>query len=84
MTYKDFDPPNWRNDNGLKSVVEYKKRFAYLKTECADGSIVWLKPYYKKYKIWSSGYDDGNYSHTDFIENITEAEYLVRMLSDNL
>lgn len=89
MTYKDIDTPNWRNDSGLSSTVSYKKKFAWIKTKCSDGSTIWFKTYYRKYLIWSTGdiirssYDDG-YNHTDFIENVTESEYLVRLLADNL
>lgn len=79
---------NWRNDPGLTSKPEYKKKFALRPVMCADGTKVWLRPYYKKYEHWSHGhnashYDEG-YLHTDFIENITEAEYIFRKLAETL
>jgi hypothetical protein len=85
MTYN-----NWREDPGLKSQVEYKRRFAILPVMCSDGISMWFKPYYSKYKHWGYGpplYTDklDNYNlHTDFIENITEAEYIIRKLTENL
>ncbi len=85
MSYND-----WRDDPGLKSHTEYKKRFAYFPVKCSDGTSVWFKKYYSKYKSWgmSHGVDlfegDEYYLHTDFIEHITEAEYIVRKLSENL
>lgn len=87
MTYKDIDPPNWRNDPGLVSKPEYRKKFALRPVICSDGTKVWLEYYYKKYELWSHGddapyYDDG-YLHTDFIENITEAEFIIRRLTEN-
>ena len=78
----------WRNDAGLIGTPVYKRKFALVKRICSDGSTVWMKPYYKKFITWSHGdspvYYDQEYGHTDFIENVTEAEYLVRKLSDNL
>ncbi len=79
---------NWREDHGMKSRVVYKKKLAFMPVTCHDGVKVWLKPYYAKYLVWGSienvnSYDDEAYYHTDFIENITEAEYIVRKLSEN-
>lgn len=88
MGYIVPDPPNWRNDPGLSSRVEYRKKFALFPVTCSDGSRIHLKYYYKKYELWSHGnnnlpyYEEG-YLHTDFIENITEAEYIVRRLTEN-
>jgi hypothetical protein len=82
--------PSWRNDPGLTSTTEYKRKFALFKVECSDNTTVWLEYYYKKYEHWSSGYgnkifdDDTAYYHTDFIENITEAEYIIRKLAETL
>lgn len=91
MTYLDIDPHNWRNDPGLSCIIEYKKRFAFFPVKCADGTKVWFRHYYKKYELWShnhagsgSKYRDSDYLHTDFIENITEPEYIVRKLSETL
>jgi hypothetical protein len=88
MTYKDIDPPNWRHDPGLKSKSEYRKRFAFRPVVCSDGTKVWFKSYYKKYEQWSHGdgasyYDEG-YLHTDFIENVTEADFIIRKLAETL
>ena len=87
MTYKDIDPPNLCYDPGLVSKPEYRKKFALRPVICSDGTRVWLEYYYKKYELWSHGddapyYDDG-YLHTDFIENITEAEFIIRRLAEN-
>jgi hypothetical protein len=89
MTYKDIDPPNWRNDPGLISKSEYRKKFALRPVMCSDNTKVWMKSYYKKYDLWSHGdtsmsrYDEG-YLHTDFIENITEEEFIIRKLAETL
>lgn len=81
---------DWRNDSGLSSTPKYKKKFAFFEVKCSDGSKVWLRNYYKKYLVWSTDdmhirltHDDG-YFHTDFIENITESEYIIRKLAENL
>jgi len=84
MTYKDIDPPNWRNDPGMTSIVEYRRKFAFLPIICADNTKVHFAYYYKKYKKWNSDHYGSEYSHTDFIENITEAEYMVRKLAETL
>lgn len=78
---------NWRNEEGLSSFIIYKKKFAWLRIICSDGSSVWLRNYYRKYKTWNttyvSGLGDSDYGHTD-IEDITEDEYIIRKLSGNL
>jgi hypothetical protein len=77
----------WRSDPGMTSVTAYKRRFALLPVSCSDSSSVWLKAYYTKYIIWGANNDDnlnsGN-GHIDKIEDITEAEYLVRKLIDGV
>ena len=80
---------NWRDDPGLESQTEYKRRFAVLPVRCSDNTLVFFKHYYSKFIHW--GYRHGKYDnlndyylHTDFIENISEAEYIVRKLSENL
>lgn len=79
---------NWRYDHGMESRPVYKKRFALWRKVCADGSVVWLKPYYKKYLIWSTSTGaasyDKDYYHKEFIEDVSEAEYIVRKLAENL
>ena len=74
---------NWRDEMACVSI--YKKRFAILPKVCADGTKLWFKPYYAKYHIWTSHhtiriFDDTDYFHKDFVEYITEAEYIVRRL----
>jgi len=84
MSYKD-----WRDDPGMTVISEYKRHFAFFPVECADSEIVWLRHYYKKFRVWGTGtlvdgYEDADYYHRDFVENITEAEYIVRKLAENL
>lgn len=69
MTYKD-----WRQDIGINQETFYKRRFAFLPVNCQNDKI-WLKYYYSKYISYSG--------HVDFIENINEAEYIVRKLAEN-
>ena len=79
---------NWRNDPGLTSTNMYKKKFALFPRTCEDGTIVWLKYYYTKYKYWgfrrtiNAGdiLDHRDDLHEDKLEDITEAEYIVRRL----
>ena len=84
-------PADWRNDPGLSFMVEYKKKFAVWPIWCSDSTKVWLKYYYKKYEHWGHSLTGGNpitldecYLHTDYIESITEEEYIIRKLSENL
>jgi len=86
MSYKDWDSPSWRDE--LSHTTHYKKVFAVRSVICSDGTKVWLKNYYKKYRIWghmpADSFSKRDYSHTDFVENITEAEYIVRKLAESL
>lgn len=75
---------NWRDDPSLRSIIEYKRHFAFRRVICHDGTKVWLKFYYAKYKNWGTDWDFEYGLHTDFIENITEEEYVVRKLSESL
>lgn len=80
-----YPPDDWRNDPHLDSHIEYNKKWAFWPVPCSDGIKVWGEYYYRKLKVW--GFTDHNdfvYGHTDFIENITEAEYIVRKLAENL
>lgn len=82
-------PGNWRNDPGLSSRINYERSFALWPVKCCDGTKVWFKFYYKKYELWSHGgtskvFRDDEYLHTDFIEDVSEAEYIVRKLAENL
>ena len=88
-----YEPENnWRNDPGLTSSVIYKKKFALFPCRCADGTTVWLKHYYTKYVYWGfrrpvtitdviAHRDD---LHEDRLEDITEAEYIVRRLTEGI
>jgi hypothetical protein len=81
-------PDNWRSDSGLTAVSLYRKRFALFPVKCSGGESVTFKFYYKKYTIWTHGNPsnliEDTYRHTDFIENITEAEYIIRKLAETL
>lgn len=77
----------WREDSSMSSIVEYEKKFAFWKKiECADGTILRFKHYYKKYRIWSHDRICGGeeYSHRDFVENVSEEDFVVRKLAENL
>ncbi len=80
-----WESPNWRDDGGLVHKPLYKKRWALRPITCADGTRVWFKSYYSYYRLWAtSHFESEDYQHKDFIENITEAEYIVRKLADSL
>lgn len=87
MSYTPED--NWRNDTSLSSMAVYKKKFALSPVVCQDGTKVWLKHYYTKYEYWGWSHqtvtdEDLDSLHKDTCENITEAEYLVRKLTDGV
>ncbi len=78
---------DWRD--GLNSFPTYKKKFAFMPTILFDGERVWMKNYYKKYLTYHTNHGASlkmfdEYSHTDFIENISEETFVVRKLSENL
>ncbi len=76
---------NWREDLGMNSISIYEKRFAFFPVVCQDSTRVWFKHYYVKYQQWGkrSVRDGDLYGvHTDREENITEAEYIVRKLTE--
>ena len=73
---------NWRSDPGLSFKIEYIKTFALFPKVCSDGTSVWLNYYYKKYEHCSCGDFKGVYVHTDFIEDVSEAEYIIRRLTE--
>ena len=81
---------SWRDDPGLIYETEYKKKFAWLPVKITGETKIWLKPFYRKYHNWghsTSNKRDDKYEcmyHRDFVENITEDEYLVRKLADTL
>ncbi len=80
MTSEEWLRSNWRDDHGLVCITEYKKKFALWPVKCQDVDWVWLKTYYKEYTVWSSHGMADDYSHSDYINSITEEEYLVRKL----
>lgn len=77
---------NWREDAGMSSKIEYAKKFAILPIVCQDGTKIWMKPYYRVYQRWGkfiAAFNDESYGiHTDRLGNITEAEYIVRKLTE--
>jgi hypothetical protein len=75
---------DWRDDPGLTCKVFYKRKFALLPVSCSDESKVHLRFYYKKYNMWNTDHYASEYSHTDFVENITEADYMIRKLAETL
>jgi predicted double-glycine peptidase len=82
---------DWRNDPSLQCQTVYRRKFAFWKKEMFDGTTVWLKYYYTKYKIYGhmahpsmTFSDDDYYLHTDVIEHIDEKEYIVRKLIESL
>lgn len=74
----------WRDDPGMTSVVIYRKKYAFFPIQCSDGKKIWLNSYYKMYLDWTDSHSRGEYSHIEFIENISEHEYLVRKLSGKI
>ena len=77
----------WRDDGGLVKCSIYKKRLAIWPTVCSDGKKVWLGIYYKKYNIWSYDralLDTTEYGHTEFVETVSEEDYIVRKLAETL
>lgn len=74
---------DWREDSGLISTTSYRRKYALFPKICSDGTKVWLKYYYSKYITWGHRRSTSVYDgHVDFIENITEAEYIVRKITE--
>ena len=59
--------------------------FAILPVRCSDNISVWWGHYYQFYKYYFHDHQDegGRAEHPEFRENITEAEYIVRKLTEN-
>ena len=80
----DFD---WRTEAGMIVTPYYKKRFSFLPVRCKDNTMIWLKPYYKKYKVWGNSpwqpLADA-YDSKVFVESVTESEFIMRKLSGTL
>lgn len=84
MTHSD-NYTDWRDEHGIKSRPYYVRKFAIRSVVCSDGVIVRMKHYYKKYICWTADYiESKEYGHIDFIENVSEEDYIVRKLSENL
>ena len=71
----------------LDSYILYKKRFAFVPKTCTDGTKVWFKPYYTKYRMWGEKLNPGgskkyNYGPVDTIEHLPEDTYLIRRLTE--
>ncbi len=79
---KHIPADNWRNDPGLICEIDYKKKFAILPVTCHDGVKVWLSYYYTLYYHWGYRNIEDSYYHTDQLDNITEAEYIIRKLTE--
>jgi hypothetical protein len=76
---------SWRIKAGLVKNPVYKRKFAFIPKLCADGTRVWFRMYYDKYEIWKYPGGPGHeFGHKDFIESITEEEYIVRKLAETL
>jgi|AntAceMinimDraft_11_1070367.scaffolds.fasta_scaffold46115_2 hypothetical protein len=79
-------PIDWRD--GLICYPFYIRVFAFLSVECEGGNKVWAKHYYRKYATYSTplfkGGEEHEHLHTDFIESITEEEFLIRKIADTL
>lgn len=91
MAYEPKD--NWRDDPGLASFVTYERKFALFPKKCQDGTTVWLVNYYRKFKFWgfsrnqlsfAGGLTADDALHMDQLEDITEAEYIVRRLIEGI
>lgn len=84
---------SWRDDPGMKTYREYKKKFAWWPKICGDQKV-WWETYYAVYSHWVHMYASSlpatvfenadERDHVDFDCNITEAEYLVRKLAESL
>jgi len=76
---------SWRLEAGLVRDVRYEKRFAIFPRICADGTKVWMKNYFNKFEVWNHpAAGEQTLGHTDYIESITEEEYIVRKLAETL
>ena len=79
--FDDLIDGNWRNDGGLTSTVEYKKKFALIPTRMESGELVWMRSYYRRQVIWSQDFDNSR-SHPDKPIRISEADMIIRKLAD--
>lgn len=79
---------DWREDPGMQSYTSYKKKFATFPVVTIDGQKIWWESYYIFYRHWVNSYggeiNHDKQNHRDRIGNISEAEYLVRKLSESL
>lgn len=76
----------WRAE--LVSTPVYKQKYAWLPQLTISGEIIWLTRYYRVYKIWDTEHTHVDitviHGHRDVVGNITEADYIVRKLSESL
>lgn len=82
-----FSENDWRNDPSLKHFILYRKKFALFPVTCSCGTRIWLTRYYTKYRLWGFKQitrENDCHLHTDRLENITEAEYIVRKLAEGI
>lgn len=73
----------WRDDAGMNSELRYKKHFAYRPIITEEGVKVWWKNYYSVHRHWWAAYENGMH-HVEKAGYITEAEYLVRKLTEGI
>jgi hypothetical protein len=87
MGYVPPPPPGWRDE--VSGTPLYKRKWAYRTVTCSNGEEVRWRWYFSKYIVWGSLHSyppfvDETYGHKDFVENITESEYITRKLAGNL
>ncbi len=87
--------PNWRNDHGIEKFITYKKKFAWRPIETLENEKLWWVTYYVVYENWTASYlakthqangDIAEYTsiHRSRLGYISEADYLVRKLTESL
>lgn len=75
---------DWRDESGIERTSKYKKRYALFPMVLTNGEKIWLGWYYKKYYLWLSSHVGDEYGHVDFVESISEQEYMLRKLAESL
>lgn len=73
----------WRDSPGMSTYNRYKKHFAYRPVVTTDGTRVWWKNYYSVQSHWFSTYESSMH-HIEAAGTITEAEYLIRKLTEGV
>lgn len=74
---------NWRDE--LKNTMFYRKVYAFLPVQCGE-ERVWLKNYYREYNHYNSDFASDQFGdgHTEFSRNVTEEEFVVLSLTNNV